>query len=92
MCALDFFPDLYFFGLLFGENNVAFHVFGVLEQDIDDITNLYRDVSVRIDELRNGNDAFRFVSDVDNDIRIGDLQNRALHDLAFCEFTGTILI
>ena len=71
---------------------MAFPIIGVFEQNIDDFTNLYRYVSIGIDELRNGYDTFRLVSDIDNDIRIGDLQNRTLHHFAFGEFPGTILI
>ena len=67
-------------------------VFRVFEQDIDDVADRDREMAAGIDELSDGNDAFRLVADIDDHVGVGDFQNGALHDFAFCEFPGTILI
>ena len=89
---LDVFPDFDFLGLFLGKNDVAVAVFGVFEQNIDDIADLDGEVTAGIDKLRDGNDTFGLVADIDDDVGVGDFQNGALHDFAFCEFAGTILI
>ena len=71
---------------------MAVTVFGVFEQDIDNITDSDREMAAGIDKLSYRNDAFGLVADIDDDVGIRDLQNRALHDFAFCEFSGTILV
>ena len=38
---LDLVPDLHLLGLLAGEDDVAFAVFGALEQDVDDVAGLH---------------------------------------------------
>ncbi len=88
----DLFPDLNFFGFFFGKHNVAIAIFGIFEQNIDEIPDFDRHLTGHIDELCDRNNAFRLVADIDNNIRIGDFQNRALHDFAFCEFPGAILV
>ena len=71
---------------------MPFHIFGIFEQHVDDVADLYRQLPIRIDELRNRNDTFGFISDIDDHIGIRDLQNHALHYFAFREFAGAILV
>ena len=90
--VLDVFPDLDFLGLFLGQDDVAVVVFRVFQQDIDDIADGDGELPAGIDELSNGNNAFRLVSDIDDNVGAGDFQNSALHHFAFCEFAGAILI
>ena len=81
-----------FFRFLFGKHDVAVTIFGIFEQDIDDIADFDRHMPTRIDELRDWNNTFRFISNVYDNVSIGDLQNRALHHFAFFEFPGAVLV
>src|SRR5262245_12473920 len=80
---LDLVPGLHLLRFFAGEHNVAFAVFGALEQHVDDVAGLDCDLAVLVDELVNGNDALALVADVDNDFRRRYLENGALDDLTF---------
>src|SRR5262245_60321677 len=55
---LDLVPDLHLLGLLTREHDVTFAVFRALQQHVDDVAGLHRDVAVLVHELVDGNDAF----------------------------------
>ena len=80
---LDLVPDLHLLGFFAREDDVAFAIFGPLEQHVDDVARLDGDFAVLVEELVDRDDAFGFVADVDDDFGGGDLENRALDDLAF---------
>ena len=80
---LDLVPDLHLLGLLARKHDVAFAVFGALEQDIDDVARLRRHLAGLINELFDRNDAFRFEADVHDHFRRRDFHDRALDDFTF---------
>src|SRR5258706_5064434 len=80
---LDLVPDLHLLGFFAREDDVAFPIFRPLEQDVDDVARLHGDLTVLVEELVDLDDAFRFVTDVDDHFGRGDLENRPLDDLAF---------
>ena len=80
---LDLVPDLHLLGFFARQHDVAFAIFGPLEQHVDDVAGLDGDLAVLVDELGDGDDAFGLVADVHDDFRGRDLQHRALDDLAF---------
>ena len=71
---------------------MAIVVFGVFEQNVDDVTDGNGKNAIGFHELVEGNDSFRFVSDIDDDVGICDFQYSSLHHIALSEFAGTILI
>jgi hypothetical protein len=80
---LDLVPDLHLLGFFAREDDVAFAIFGALEQDVDDVARLDGDLAVLVEELADLDDAFGLVADVDDHFGRGDLENRPLDDLAF---------
>ena len=64
---LDLVPDLHLLGFFAREDDVAFAVFGALEQHVDDVAGLHGDLAGLVDELVDRNDAFGLVADVDDD-------------------------
>ena len=48
---LDLVPDLHLLGFFAREDDVAFAVFGALEQDVDDVAGLHRDLAVLVEEF-----------------------------------------
>src|SRR5712672_2183363 len=80
---LDFVPDLHLLGFFAREDDVAFPIFGTLEQDVDDVAGLHGDLAGLVEELVDLDDAFGFVTDVDDHFGRGDFENRPLDDLAF---------
>src|SRR5690606_30458415 len=82
--ALDLVPDLHLLGLLARQHDMAFPVLGPLEQHVDDVARLHRDLAVLVEEFLDGDDALGLVADVDDDLVLGDLQHRAFDDFAFC--------
>ena len=48
---LDLVPDLHLLGFFAREDDVAFAVFGALEEDVDDVAGLNRDFAVLVEEL-----------------------------------------
>src|SRR4029078_12831523 len=92
VCLFDFFPDLDLFRFLLGKHDVPVKIFSIFKQDIDRVAHMNRHISVWIDELRDRNHSFGFVTDVYDNVRVGYLQDRALHYFAFFKLTGTILV
>ena len=80
---LDLVPDLHLLGFFAREDDVAFPVFGALEQHVDGVAGLDRHLPGFVDELVDRNDAFGLVADVDDDLGRGDFQDGALDDLTF---------
>ena len=66
---LDLVPDLHLLGFFAREDDVAFAVFGALEQHVDDVAGLDGDLAVLVEELVDRDDAFGLVADVDDDFR-----------------------
>ncbi len=64
----------------------------VLQQDVDHVSDGNGELSTGIQELCDGNDTFRLVADIDDNVGTRDFQNGALHHLAFCEPPGAVLI
>ena len=64
---LDIVPDLHLLGFFTREHDVAVAILGALEQDVDNVAGLHRDLPGLVDKLVDGDDAFRLVADVDDD-------------------------
>ena len=62
---------------------MAVAIFGALEQHVDDVAGLHGDLTGLVDELVEGDHPLRLEADVDDDFVLGDLEHRALDDLAF---------
>src|SRR5579864_2056758 len=78
---LDLVPDLHLLGFFARQDDVALAVLGALEQHVDDVAGLDRDLAALIEKFADADDAFRLVPDVDDDLRRGDLENGALDHL-----------
>src|SRR6185503_19941992 len=78
--ALHVHPNLDLFGLFLRKDEPAVVIFGVFQQDIDDVAYGNRQMTVWIDELVLGDDAFRLVANVDDNVRVRDFQDGTLHD------------
>ncbi len=89
---LDLVPDLHLLGFFAREDDVAFAVFGALEQHVDDVAGLDRDLAGLVDELVDGDDAFGLVADVDDDFRRRDFEDGALDDLAFRDVAEAAIV
>ena len=83
--ALDLVPDLHLLGLLLGEDDVAVAVLGLLDEDVDGVAGLDRDLAVLVAELLERDHALGLVADVDDDLALGDAQHDAPHHLALGE-------
>ena len=90
--ALDLVPNLHLLGLLARQHDVAFTIFGALEQHVDDVAGLHGDLSGLVEELVDGDDALGLVADVDDDFDVGDFENRALDDFAFCYIPEAVIV
>src|SRR5262245_32047290 len=80
---LDLVPDLHLLRFFARQHDVAFAVLRPLEQDVDNVAGFDRDVAVLVQELRNRDDAFGLVADVDNHFGRRHFEHGALDDLAF---------
>jgi len=89
---LDLVPDLHLLGLLAREHDVAFAVFGALEQHVDRIAGLHSDLTVLVEEFADGDDAFGLVADVDYDFRAGDLEHCAFDDFTFRDVSEAVIV
>ena len=89
---LDLVPDLHLLGFFAREDDVAFAVFGALEQHVDDVAGLDGDLAALVEELVDRDDAFGLVADVDDHFRGGDLENRSLDDLAFRDVPEAVIV
>ena len=89
---LDLVPDLHLLGFFAREDDVAFAVFGALEQHVDDVAGLDGDLAGLVDELVDGDDAFGLVADVDDDFGRGDFQDGALDDFAFRDVAEAAIV
>ena len=89
---LDLVPDLHLLGFFAREDDVAFTVFGALEQHVDDVAGLHGDLAGLVDELVDGDDPLGLVADVDDDFGRGDLQDGALDDLTFRDVAEAVIV
>src|SRR6266851_73739 len=89
---LDLVPDLHLLGFFARENDIAFAVFGALEQHVDDVAGLDRDLPVFIEEFVDRNDALGLVADVDNHFGCGHFENRAFDDFAFRDVPEAVIV
>ena len=69
-----------------------FAVLGALEQDVDHVARLHRDLSVLVEELADGNQSFGLVADVHDHGGFGDPQHGALDDLAFRHVAEAVVV
>ena len=76
-------PDLHLLGLLAREHDMAVAVLGTLQQHVDRVARLHRDLPILVEEFRDGDDPFRLVSDIDDHLGGRDLQHRPLDDVSF---------
>ena len=89
---LDLVPDLHLLGFFAREDDVAFAVFGALEQHVDGVARLDGDLARLVDELVHGDDPLGLVADVDDHFRRGDFQDGALDDLAFRDVAEAAIV
>ena len=89
---LDLVPDLHLLGFFAREDDVAFAVFGALEQHVDGVAGLHGNLPGLVDELVDGNDAFGLVADVDDDFGRGDFEDGALDDLTFRDVAEAVIV
>ena len=64
---LDLVPNLHLLGFFAREDDVAFAVFGALEQHVDGVARLNGNLTRLVDELVHGDDPLGLVTDVDDD-------------------------
>src|SRR6266849_1394681 len=72
---LDLVPDLHLLGFFAREDEVAFAIFGPLEQHVDNVAGLDGHLAVLVEKFGDGNDALGLVPDVDDHLRRGDLEH-----------------
>ena len=75
---LDLVPNLHLLGFFAREHDVAFAVFGALEQHVDDVAGLDRHLAALIQKFGDRDNAFRHY-DVDDDLRRSDALIGPLH-------------
>ena len=80
---LDLVPNLHLLGLLAREDDVALTVLGPLEQHVDRVAGLRRDLAGLVDEFFDRNDAFGLEADVHDDFSGRHFDDGALDDFAF---------
>ena len=85
-------PDLHLLRFFAGKNDVAVAVLGALQQHVHDVAGLNGDLAVLVQELLDPDDAFRLVPDVDDHLGVGDLEHRALDDLAFRDVAEAAIV
>ncbi len=90
--ALDLVPNLHLLGLLARQHDVAFTVFGALEQHVDHVAFTDNDLAGFVEELVDGDDAFGLVADVDYDFVCGNFENGALDDFTFREVAEAVIV
>ena len=89
---LDLVPDLHLLGLLARQHDVAFTIFGTLEQHVDRVARLHGDVAAFVEELVNLDETFGLVADIDDDRGLGHLEHGALDDLAFRHVAEAVVV
>ncbi len=89
---LDLVPDLHLLGFVLREDDVAVLVFRPLEENVDRVALLDRDLAREVGELGERDDALRFVADVDDHFRGGDGQDPAPDDLALLQVLEGVLV
>ncbi len=89
---LDLVPDLHLLRFFAREDDVAVAIFGALEQHVDDVAGFDGDLAGLVQELRNRDDAFGLVADVDDHFRRGHLEHGALDDLAFRDVSKAVIV
>ena len=90
--CLDILPDAHTFGLGLREQDVALHVLGLLEKNLDLLTDLNMDFARCVDELLERNQPFGLVADVDDHLARGDLDHRSLDDLALFKMAHAVVV
>src|SRR5688572_17836385 len=89
---LDLVPNLHLLGLLARQHDVAVPVFGALQQDIDDVPGLHRDLSSLVEELADGDQTFRLVADVDHYGSFGEPENGPFDHLALRHVPEAVVV
>ena len=90
--ALDLVPNLHLLGLLARQHDVAFAVFGALEQHVDHVSFTNNYLAGLVEELIDRDDAFGLVANVDHDLVCGDFENGALDDFTFREVAEAVIV
>ena len=89
---LDLVPDLHLLGLLAREHDVAVAILGPLEQHVDGVARMDHRIAVLVVELRQRDQAFRLVADVDDHLGVGHPEHGALDDLALGDVLQAALV
>ncbi len=89
---LDLVPDLHLLGLLARQHDVAVAVFGALQQDIDDVPGLHRDLSSFVEEFADGDQAFRLVADVHDHGGLGEPEDGPLDHLSLRHVAEAVVV
>src|SRR5688572_24277886 len=89
---LDLVPDLHLLGLLARQHDVAVAILGALEEDVDHVPRLHRDLSVLVEELVDGNQSFGLVANVHDHRRFRNPQHGALDDLALRHVAEAVVV
>ena len=89
---LDLVPDLHLLGFVLREDDVAVLVLRPLEENVDRVALLDRDLAREVGELGERDDALRFVADVDDHFRGGDGEDPAPDDLPLLQVLEGVLV
>src|SRR4029453_13616726 len=89
---LDLVPDFHLLGFFAREDDVAFAVFGALEQHVHRVAGLHGDLSRLVDELIHGDDSLGLVADIHDNFRWRHLEDGALHDFAFRDVAEAAIV
>jgi hypothetical protein len=65
------------------QQHVAFGTLAVIDHDVDHIAGTYADGARGIEKLFGGDETFRLVAEIDDDVFGGYFENAALEDFAF---------
>ena len=80
--GFDAVPDQHPLRFFAREDDVAAVVFEALDEDVEFVAGLDRDLAVIAGDLMDGQNAFGFVADVDDDFGAEDLQDTPADDVA----------
>jgi hypothetical protein len=92
VALLDLRPDLHPLRFLLRENDMAFGVLGPLQQNLDVVAYLDRDIAVVVHELVDRDQSFGLVADVDNHMVGADADDMTGDNLPLREMPHALVI